>query len=296
MSQQYPPNKASSNEASKTGVTAVLDSLIRDMDERERKTEGPLVKRRSPSPLLSETEVLDLSAAEATTRSVAETASATAEAPTNPAPAPAPPSQTMPESAPLPPPASQIAFTERNRLGRPMWSMAAVTALRLPHRILEGLGGLRDEDDAQWLGAMVKLLAPMCRGLVDEPTMLVSSGSVDLASALGLSVQAPGSLPPYGGSIYCTVDNSAAGLEWVRRVRGDRQLHLILDGTDMDLIQIGEPTAVSYTTRRGAVAALEISEATGATIAFGLNSDGTPIRATALEVAMAVRSLIRTRR
>ena len=65
MSQQYPPNKATSNQASKTGVTAVLDSLIRDIDERERKTEGPLVKRRSPSPLLSETEVLDLSMTQA---------------------------------------------------------------------------------------------------------------------------------------------------------------------------------------------------------------------------------------
>ncbi len=295
MSQQYPPNKATSNQASKTGVTAVLDSLIRDIDERERKTEGPLVKRRSPSPLLSETEVLDLSMTQAAARSVAETASAMMEAPTT-TPAPAPPPQTMPESAPLPPPAFNIAFTELNRLGRPMWSMAAVTALRLPHRILEGLGGLRDGDDAQWLGAMVKLLAPMCRGLVDEPTMLVSSGSVDLASALGLSVHTPGSLPPYGGSIYCTVDNSAEGLEWVRRVRGDRQLHLVLDGTDMDLAQIGEPTAVSYTTKRGAVAALEIGESTGATVAFGLNGDGIPIRATALEVGMAIRSLIRTRR
>ena len=295
MSQQYPPNKASSNEASKTGVTAVLDSLIRDMDERERKTEGPLVKHRSPSPLLSETEVLDISAAQTSVRSVAETPPTAIEAPSGAMPAPAPPPQ-MPEAARLPAPASHIAFTERNQLGRPMWSMAAVTALRLPPRILEGLSALRDGDDALWLGAMVKLLAPMCRGLVDEPTMLVSSGSIDLASALGLAVHGPGSLPPYGGSIYCTVDSGAAGLDWVRRVRGDRELHLILDGTDMDLMQIGEPTAVSYTTKRGAVAALEIADATGATIAFGLNGDGTPIRATALEVAMAIRSLIRTRR
>ena len=55
------------------------------------------------------------------------------------------------------------------------------------------------------------------------------------------------------------------------------------------------PSVVSYPSNRGGLEAIKLAEASGAAIAFGVNAEGVPIRATALELALSIRSLFRTR-
>lgn len=280
----------------KSGVTAVLDNLIRDTEARERRSEEPLARHRSSSPLMSETELLDLrreAIAEAAAAPAAEPAGTAPAAARRPAAPPAGEPAAMPSRMPKMP--TRIAMSDHADLGRTAWSVAAVTALGLPQSILERVADLADGDDAQWLGSLVKIIAPMCRGLADDPAMIVSTGPTALADPLGLDVYRPGELPPYGGSIFCTGDGSDDAIDWLRRVHGDRSLHLVIDDLDAAAhLPLGMPAAVSYSNRIGAIGALRVADATGATIAFGVNTDGEPIRATALEIALAIRAQVRT--
>jgi hypothetical protein len=284
----------------KSGVTAVLDSLIRDTEAIERQSEEPLNRHRSKSALMSESELLDLrreALAETGVRHEPrpEPAAATARPVASPQPVEPPSGTAATKPARMPDMPTRIAFSDHAQLGRTMWSLAAVTALGVPQSILERVDGLTDGDDAQWLGALVKIIAPMCRGLADQPSMIVSNGPSQLAEALGLDVHELGDLPPYGGSIFCVGDGSEAALDWLRRVHGDRALHLLIDDLDAAAnLPVGIPTAVSYSNRLGAIGALRVADATGATIAFGVNGDGMPIRATALEIALAIRAQLRT--
>ncbi len=260
-----------------TGVTAVLDSMIRTTDQRERAAEKPL------------------------TSAPAASVSVDVRTPTSPGPrakatgTPAAKKPQAPAKATLPEPARQIRFSDHAHMGHPMWSIAGATALGLPARFLEAFDGLRDGDEAAWISTMVKLVSPMCTGAPDRPTMLIASEMNAIPDAIGLPVHRPGSLPPYGGSIFCTVDDSEVHFEWLRRVRGDRDLHVMLNGKDTDWLVYDTPGAVSYTNARGALEALKLAESTGAAIAFGTNAEGAPIRVTALELTLAIRSLFRTR-
>ena len=275
------------------GVTAVLDSMIRTTDRRERVTERPL-KAKQDQPARGPTAVDE--------REVKPTSATPKPTPT-PTPNPtgakdagtSADTPTTGQERRMPAPAIRIRFTDFADMGRPMWSVAGATALGLPARFLEAFDQLKDGDEAGWISTLVKLVVPLCTGAEDRSTILVAGEAAPLPQALGLPVHRPGALPPYGGSIYCMVDDSEVHFEWLDRVRGDRDLHLVLNGTNTDWLAYDQPTAVSYTTNRGALEALKLADATGAGIAFGVNADEVPIRATALELVMSIRALFRIR-
>ena len=269
-------------ESAGTGVTAVLDSMISATDQREIASMEPLADSEEAPESLSEPVDVDDGTVDGTV------------AP-NPRLTLAPVRVGEEVADRLPEPANHIRFSEFALMGQPMWNVAAATALGLPSRFLDALDKLEEGDEWSWMSTLVEFSEPLCSDAEDRPALIVSSGATYLAEALGLAIYRLGSLPPYGGSVYCAVQDTEADFDWIRRIRGDRDLHLLLNGTDTDWIAFDKPTAISYTSSRGALEALKLADATGAVIAFGTNSQGLPIRATSIDLALAIRPLFRTR-
>ena len=206
---------------------------------------------------------------------------------------PAPPSTTrFTPAMVLPDERTDVVFGDFVTLGRPRWRTEALADLGMGTDLLETLSELDGHADLKWIEGIVRAAKPVCGRVAEQSSMIVSGGHSELAQVLGLPIQRPGDLPPYGGSIYCVVESqSSADLEWLRRVQGDRGLHVIIHDETSDAFIDERVTAVSYSSELGAAIALKWAMAKDIGLVFGVTQDGSPIRASAFDVALAIRKL-----
>lgn len=279
------------------GVTAVLDSMVRNTEERERSFEKALRDQvaRHTAPV-----------AAAAPAAAAPPAAATV-APAEPTSDPEPPSLVptaepdhasrpvtpVPPEATLPAPRVDVEFGMFTALGRPGWSQSKLEYIGMPPVLLERTKQLEPAADFKWIEALVRAATPVCAPVVEASSLLMSCDHTALAGALGLPIHRPGELPPYGGSIFCLVDDLESARDWLDRIKGDRMVHVMLsDDRSEQLLELG-PAAVSYASEMGAARALRTALVHEIPLTFGVTHDGEPIRATPLDVALSIRSWMR---
>ena len=207
-----------------------------------------------------------------------------------PAPARFAPALKLPEQR------TDVAFGEFGGHGRPMWSRDRLADIGMPREVLDAVASLGHDLDLKWVEVVVRAASGPCAAIPDESAMIVSTSHTRLADVLGLPIHRPGDLPPYGGSIFCLIPPQPApgDIQWLRRVQGDRGMHVVLDDETSQNLIGDDVTTVSYSSELGAALALKWALAKGLHLGFGVTHGGEPIRATPFDVALAIRSWMRS--
>lgn len=173
------------------------------------------------------------------------------------------------------------------------WSVSNLASLGVPTMILESTMGLDSSDDLAWINAIAVAVRTSCRPLPSTSFAMVGPSAHRLGRALDLPTVAHPDLPPYGGSIAVTMNSERHELEWLEKIRGDRWLHLVLDGDAPNALVSDDPLAVSWTSEQGIAEALALSATTGAILGYGMTAGRrSAYRATPLDVALALRSAL----
>ena len=304
--------------AARRGVTAVLDSMVRNTEARERSFEKALHDQMARQPVPASVAVPTPQAAPEPAAAMPPTVTVAA-APMPPAPPASvepvppitPPAQTAPAVDPasvvaarpapvapaaptLPGPRVDLSMADFATLGRPAWNQSRLEQIGMPGELLERTAQLDPHADIKWVEALVRAATAACTTVLEGSMLIVSRASTGLAEALGLSVHRPGDLPPYGGSIFCLVEDLDASREWLDRIIGDRVVHAVLTDAESEGLLGLNPAAVSYASEMGAARALRTALANEIPLMFGTTHDGRPIRVTPFDVALAIRSWMRS--
>ena len=182
-------------------------------------------------------------------------------------------------------------------MGRVDWSAAALVRLGLPAEIVRTAEGLDPRDDLGWVEAIAEAAAPYCGPLPDVPTLIVGPGADRLAAPLGLASVTSPEPAPADESWCATMFPTSDDLEWLRRVRGSRSLHLVVGDERWHDLMIDTPVAASWVTDGGVAGALYLAAVGGCPLGFGTSTCSAAgiARATPLDVALAVRRLVARR-
>jgi hypothetical protein len=216
--------------------------------------------------------------------SVAPVAAVAAPAPSvAPAPgAPVPASPVVPGPPPPigPPPGPAVR-----------WSVDRLAHLGLPFAVVQRTVGLRPDDDLAWVSTLAEAFVPFVSGDVEGPAVFAGPRADRVAGGLGVPCVVPPDLPPYAGSVGLRTQDDGAGRAWLGRVRGDRSLHVVVGGRGWELFLTKEPDALALAGIGRIVTALQAAVEHGVPVSY-LADGGVTRRATALDLAIAVRSLV----
>ena len=179
-------------------------------------------------------------------------------------------------------------------MGRVDWSATALARIGLPTEIVEATKGLDPRDDLAWVGAIARAVAPLCGALPDVPMLIVGAHADRLAEPLDVPLVNPPGMPPYSGSVCAVVSNDQRDLDWLRFVRGDRKLHLVVGEDPWRELLVDDPLVVSWSGDRGVIDAIYLASTLGGSLGYG-TVDGFAsgmVRARPVDVALAVRRLV----
>lgn len=178
--------------------------------------------------------------------------------------------------------------------GRVRWSRDVLFRLGLAESIVDDCTGLDESDDLGWLAALGRAVATYCRPLPRGSAVLAGPKAHRLADGLDLPAVKVDTPPPYGGSVCLQVRDTPRGREWVKAVRGERWLHLVAGGNRWAGLVFDEPLAISWYGADQLPAALRKCATLGLVLGYGCNGgrDASVFRATPLDVALTIRSLL----
>lgn len=174
------------------------------------------------------------------------------------------------------------------------WSTNELAALGLPTHILEATVGLDPSDDLQWIKAVAAAVGTSCRPLPAGSFAMAGRTAGRLGAVLELPTVSFPQRPPYGGSIAAILEGDEQELAWLHEVRGDRWVHVVVDGVGAHPLVGADPLAVSWTGEAAAAQAVAIAVTTGAVLGYGMSASrgARAFRATPLDVALAIRSAL----
>lgn len=219
-----------------------------------------------------------------------------------PAPSPAPAPPPAPDAPPAP--GEVAADTPAPRQAPPAvparagigvaWELDRLRELRLPTSILAACEGLDPADDAAWTLAIAAAVSSWCRPLPAKDCVLIGPRAHRLAEGLGLDAAQPGELVAGDRSVALRVTDSAAARDAVAEIRRGRWLHLVAGGARWEGLLLEDVTAVSWVGDDALPAALEAASRLGLVLGYGISSPTgrRPVRATAMDVAITIRSLV----
>lgn len=172
--------------------------------------------------------------------------------------------------------------------------MERLRELRLPRAIVDACEGLDPRDDGAWVMAIAAAVSSWCRPLPAPDAVLVGPRAHTLAGGLGLPSRRPGELVPDGGCVGLRVTDTHEGRAWVDGVRGSRWTHLVVGATRWQAFLFDDVTAVSWVGDESLPAALEAAGRMGLVLGYGLGAvtGKQPVRATPVDVALIIRSLL----
>lgn len=292
------------DDTARPGVLAVLDSMVRSQDTQE-KSFASLLRREMSTRTEPETTGADpyettapSEATPAVSESSPEAIPPVTEVAAEPAPEPSPPAPVSAPAAPitrLPSERTDLRFEEHANLGSPRWSTEKLEAIGMPDSLLDRTRNLDPSHDLRWVHAIVEAASPACARDIGESSMIVTSRHTALADTLGLPIHRAGDLPPYGGSIFCLIDQRHApvDLEWLARVKGDRGTVVVMEDQNSEQLFDVDVTGVAYSSPLGAALALKSALIFDVALTFGVTHEDVPIRATGFDVALSIRDWIR---
>jgi hypothetical protein len=206
-----------------------------------------------------------------------------------------PPGSGSVELAPLAPrPVPPPAGTAAGGTGAVAWSPDELVRIGLPFSFIRPLLDADPEDDLDWIQSLAASFRPLCRPLPAGDSALVGPRAGHLAQALGLPLARPPHGFPEDGSVCLPIPDDAQSGRWFERVRGTRWTHVVAGGIDLRALAELEPMAVSWVGADVLPGALRFAVELG--IPFGWftasEESGRVLRATPIDVALAVRDLV----
>lgn len=214
-----------------------------------------------------------------------------------PEPGPAPVAPPAPPAAPSPVPAAprppRSVLPQRADPGMPEWSLANLRRIGLTGVVHRGdVEGLEPRDDSGWTHALATRLAPLCGPLPRGPVAIVGPSANRLASVTGLPrCEAGADRTPE--SFVAVLGDSDDERRWLASVRRGRTLHLVVGDRRWRRLLFDEPTVLSWTAGE-LCEAISLAAALDLTLGYAIPDIGTAVRATAVDLAVAVRGLLPT--
>lgn len=208
--------------------------------------------------------------------------------PVAPAPAPAPATPTPEPEPAAPPPDPGVASPP----GGVDWALAHLEALRLPRRLIDA-SVCADDDDLARVQAIAGAVGAMCRPLPTGTPAYVGPRLGRLAKALDIPLVRLGAASSPAGPVALEAPDTPEGRAWATRLAGDRWLHVVASGRRWHGFVFEDAMAVSWLESAQLPMALAVGERLGLVLGHGPASrPGQLLRATPLDVALAVRALL----
>jgi hypothetical protein len=173
------------------------------------------------------------------------------------------------------------------------WSADELARLGLPFSFIRPLLHLDPGDDLAWIRGLAVSVHPLCRPLPAGDVALVGSLAGHLAKPLRLEALRRPERGPKRGSICCSMMDDAESRRWFERVRRDRWIHLVVGVPDTRAFLDLHPRAVSCVGAGALAGALRLASELGVPLGYSKPDEAGPaLRATPIEVALAVRALV----
>jgi hypothetical protein len=173
------------------------------------------------------------------------------------------------------------------------WSADELVRLGLPFSFIRPLLHLEPGDDLAWIRALAVSVHTLCRSLPTGDVALVGGLAGHLAKPLRLEALRRPDRGPKRGSICCSMLDDAESRRWFERVRRDRWTHLVVGVPDVKAFLDLHPKAVSCVGADALLGALRLASELGVPLGyFKPDEAGPALRATPIEVALAVRALV----
>jgi hypothetical protein len=176
------------------------------------------------------------------------------------------------------------------------WSADELVRLGLPFSFIRPLLAARPGDDLAWIRGIAASVRTLCTPLPDGDVALVGALAGQLAKPLRLEALHRPDRGPKRGSICCSIQDDADSRRWFERVRRDRWTHLVVGPLDAKAFLDLHPKAVSWVGADALLGALRLATELGVPLGYFKPDDaGRALRATPIEVALAVRALVARR-
>ncbi|HEY4937461.1 MAG TPA: hypothetical protein VIJ69_00405, partial [Actinomycetota bacterium] len=176
------------------------------------------------------------------------------------------------------------------------WSADELVRLGLPFSFIRPLLAAGPGDDLAWIRAIAASVRTLCTPLPDGDVALVGALAGQLARPLRLEALHRPDRGPKRGSICCSIQDDAESRRWFERVRRDRWTHLVVGPLDAKAFLDLHPKAVSWVGADALLGALRLATELGVPLGYFKPDDaGRALRATPIEVALAVRALVARR-
>ncbi len=221
--------------------------------------------------------------------------------------APAPASIRTPTPAPVamsepgPGARSGVAWTRRlggtRREGPPgtngvAWSVDRLAHLGLPFPLVAAVATLDEADDGRWVSTLAEALEPFVIAEPEGPAVFVGPAAHRIAPMLGVPVVEAPDPPPYAGSVCLRTPADAPGRAWLQRVRGDRVVHVVAGGRRWADLCAEAPDALVIADARVLISGLQRSKELGVPLSYVAADGGRLIRATPIDLALALRTRV----
>lgn len=189
-------------------------------------------------------------------------------------------------------PAPAAAHRPEGLPGEVAWSADALVSAGLPYAVIEATLLRRPGDDLGWIQALAAALSPYCGADPGPDALIAGPRAHSLARGLGLPDVRHPDLPGRRGGACWSLDDRPPALGELVATRARRPLVVAAGGGSWEGLLDCVPEAVAWVGRDALVPALAACAREGLRLAWGRCGNGPVVRATALEVALAVRELV----
>jgi hypothetical protein len=173
------------------------------------------------------------------------------------------------------------------------WSPDELVRIGLPFSFIRPLLDADPEDDLAWIRGIATSVNALCRPLPTGDFALAGAAAAHFAQPLRLEALRRPDRGPKRGSICCSILDNAESRRWFERVRRDRWTHLVVGPLEDKAFLDLHPMAVSWVGADALAGGLRLAAELGVPLGyFKPDVAGPALRATPIEVALAVRALV----
>jgi hypothetical protein len=174
------------------------------------------------------------------------------------------------------------------------WSQDALRRLGLPEEIMRAVAMQRPTDDLGWFSAMTRALQPLCRELPAGSDLIVGAYARRYGRAAEVELVTLDQHAPRRGPAAIAMKLNEHSRRWLAREAGGRWLHLVIGGSGWREFLFERPSVISWTSIEDLPQAITAAAQLDLILGFGIE-DASPVRARAVDLAIALRGMLEQR-
>jgi hypothetical protein len=174
------------------------------------------------------------------------------------------------------------------------WSQDALRRLGLPEEIMRAVAMQCPTDDLGWFSAMTRALQPLCRELPAGSDMIVGAYARRYGRAAEVELVTLDQHAPRRGPAAIAMKLTEHSRRWLARESEGRWLHLVIGGSGWREFLFEHPAVISWTSIEDLPQAITAAAQLDLILGFGIE-DASPVRARAVDLAIALRGMLEQR-